>query len=257
MLWRAAEKDVRSISIQTVGFGLTAVSHTRCTNQAVAEPLRRSADASRSTWLRMGSVHPAEFGWLTAVEFVLCCGVLQVTLEAVFLGIDERREWAGLRGTRWVSPFSSVDGIPLEAVLNRTNGRWLQSSTANPTLNRVERSLLSSSSLSRVEECGFKYVVAPGLRHVHSLHRLSLIFVSPRRHFDTMIRTLVRAGRARGMVAASLATRKREEAYSLCQMHYAVTGSAPVEAGSGGAGAAPTNALTRFAKEFGLQLPPV
>ena len=92
------------------------------------------------------------------------------------------------------------------------------------------------------------------------------------RHFDTMVRTLVRAGRARGMVAASLSTGKREEAYSLCQMHYAVTGFAPVGAGSGGGaggvrkggaggggagGDAPTNALARFAKEFELQLPAV
>lgn len=87
-----------------------------------------------------------------------------------------------------------------------------------------------------------------------------------------MVRTLVRAGRARGMVAASLATGKRKEAYSLCQMHYAVTASARVVgAGSGGGGGAgkegaaggdalanaPINALTRFATEFRLQLPPV
>lgn len=84
-----------------------------------------------------------------------------------------------------------------------------------------------------------------------------------------MVRTLVRAGRARGMVAASLAAGKREEAYSVCQMHYAVNAAAsapgPVgaggvrEDGGGGGGDAggPTNALTRFAKEFRLQLPPV
>lgn len=90
-----------------------------------------------------------------------------------------------------------------------------------------------------------------------------------------MVRTLVRAGRTRGMVAAALAAGKREEAYSLCQMHYAVTTAttpAPVGAGSGGSGGArngdadddgddgagfPANALTRFAKEFGLQLPSV
>lgn len=87
-----------------------------------------------------------------------------------------------------------------------------------------------------------------------------------------MVRTLVRAGRARGMVAASLSTGKRDEAYSLCQMHYAVvTGPTPVGAAGSGGGAGgvrkgdaggdagghrPTNALTRFAKEFGLQLPP-
>lgn len=74
------------------------------------------------------------------------------------------------------------------------------------------------------------------------------------RHFDAMVRTLVRAGRARGMVAASLATGKRDEAYSLCQMHYAVsTAAAGVRKGGGGGDAgAPTNALARFAKEFGL-----
>eukprot|EP00752_Nemacystus_decipiens_P005910 g5342.t1 len=116
----------------------------------------------------------------------------QATLEAVFLGIDERREWAGLRGTR---------------------------------------------------------------------------------HFDTMVCTLVRAGRARGMVAASLAAGKREEAYSLCQMHYAVIGpewgrgagrggadgarQGGVAVGGAGSVDAPTNALARFAQEFGLQLPHV
>lgn len=84
-----------------------------------------------------------------------------------------------------------------------------------------------------------------------------------------MVRTLVRAGRARGMVAASLATGKREEAYGLCQMHYAVAAAAATASsavGNGGAGGvrkqeggggsvAANNALTRFAKEFGLQLP--
>lgn len=82
-----------------------------------------------------------------------------------------------------------------------------------------------------------------------------------------MVRTLMRAGRTRGMVAASLAAEKREEAYSLCQMHYAVTASAaasaPVGVGgvrkedAGGDASVPTNALTRFAREFGLQLSPV
>ena len=85
-----------------------------------------------------------------------------------------------------------------------------------------------------------------------------------------MVRTLVRAGRARGMVAASLAAGKRNEAYSLCQMHYAVSTAATVgtgieaaggvskeAGGSGGATGAPTNALARFAKEFGLRLPAV
>lgn len=88
-----------------------------------------------------------------------------------------------------------------------------------------------------------------------------------------MVRTLVRGGRARGMVASSLATEKREEAYGLCQMHYAFAAAATAAAnasavGNGGGGGmrkeegggdsgAPKNALTRFAKEFGLQLPGV
>ena len=89
-----------------------------------------------------------------------------------------------------------------------------------------------------------------------------------------MVRTLVRAGRARGMVAASLAAGKCDEAYSLCRVHYAVSTAATVGIGSeaaggvseedgdvgvgvGGATGALTIALARFAKEFGLQLPPV
>ncbi|CAN0368930.1 unnamed protein product, partial [Ectocarpus sp. 12 AP-2014] len=89
------------------------------------------------------------------------------------------------------------------------------------------------------------------------------------RHFDAMVSTLVRAGRARGMVAASLAAGKHQEAYSLCQMHYAAAAAVVangIEHGRGGGAAATAaagtgggcrNSLERFAKEFGLKLPPV
>ncbi|CAB1115154.1 unnamed protein product [Ectocarpus sp. CCAP 1310/34] len=91
------------------------------------------------------------------------------------------------------------------------------------------------------------------------------------RHFHTMVSTLVRAGRARGMVAASLAAGKRQEAYSLCQMHYAAAaavvvngiehgrggGAAAAAAAAAGTGGWSRNSLERFAKEFDLKLPPV
>lgn len=80
-----------------------------------------------------------------------------------------------------------------------------------------------------------------------------------------MVSTLVRAGRARGMVAASLAAGKRQEAYSLCQMHYGAAAAVVangIEHGRGGgaaagAGGGSRNSLERFAKEFSLKLPPV
>ncbi|CAM9113704.1 unnamed protein product [Scytosiphon promiscuus] len=94
------------------------------------------------------------------------------------------------------------------------------------------------------------------------------------RHFDVMACTLVRTGRARGMVVAALAAGNREEAYSLCQMHYAVGAPAPTDVedgdgavtavaagerskveGDGGGGDATSskNFLARFAVEYGLQ----
>lgn len=74
-----------------------------------------------------------------------------------------------------------------------------------------------------------------------------------------MARTLVQAGRARGLVVDSLVAGKREEAYRLCQMHYAVSAASAAcgEPSPRESITASQNALTRFAEEFGLQVPPV
>lgn len=108
--------------------------------------------------------------------------------------------------------------------------------------------------------------------HPATHFKLDVVSSCPDRHFDVMAHTLLRAGRARGMVAASLAAGNREEAYNLCQMHYAVAAAAPADHANGGGAvadraktdgdgcggtAASKNALSRFAEEFGLQLPPV
>ena len=114
------------------------------------------------------------------------------------------------------------------------------------------------------------------------------------RHFDAMAAALVRAGRARGVVADCLASGRREEAHALCQKHYnnsnndqdhaakenrfgadgpttVKTKEASGKGGWGRAGAGaesgerldgpssaetnPRTDLERFAKEFGLELP--
>lgn len=81
-----------------------------------------------------------------------------------------------------------------------------------------------------------------------------------------MASMLVRAGRARGVVAASLARGGRTQALALCRMHYSVQKSlsagAHTAAGDGRV-SAPRRAsslnseavLERFAEEFGLELP--
>ena len=48
--------------------------------------------------IMVGSVH----GELTPILLDRPVGLLQATVEAVFFGVDDRREWAGLRGTRRV-----------------------------------------------------------------------------------------------------------------------------------------------------------
>lgn len=79
-----------------------------------------------------------------------------------------------------------------------------------------------------------------------------------------MARTLVRAGRARGIVSACLAEGRRAEAESLSIVHYSYTAQAHTAGcrsvggavGQGGStvGSSAT-ALKRFAEEFGLDLP--
>lgn len=76
--------------------------------------------------------------------------------------------------------------------------------------------------------------------------------------------TLVRAGRARGIVSACLAEGRRAEAETLCMAHYsyaAQTRTAGCHSLGGAVGqggstvGSSATALKRFAEEFGLDLP--
>lgn len=74
-----------------------------------------------------------------------------------------------------------------------------------------------------------------------------------------MAATLIRADRARGMVADCLAKGRDKQAHAVCRMHYSARGSpgnlaCDKDKGSDVSSSSPS-ALVRFVKEFSLDAP--